>query len=66
MGIFVWYDIFDKTEQPWEAPSREEAFAEVNRLRALGAKNPGFWDTSEPWPFSEPDETLFVGYSYTF
>lgn len=56
MGIYVWWDVYDKTEQPWEAPSIEEAREEVLRHQSRGAKNAGFWDTSNPWPFDHASE----------
>lgn len=59
--IFVWSDVHDKSEQPWEAPSREEAWEEVRRLQRLGHKNAGYWDTSRPWPFDEREDPSLIG-----
>jgi hypothetical protein len=56
MSVFVWTDTRDKQEQPWEAPSRDEAFSAVRELQQDGCPYAGFWDTDEgPWPFGEKD-----------
>jgi hypothetical protein len=54
--IFVWSNVYDKTEQPWEAPSWEAARAEVCALQKAGHRFAGVWDIREPWPFGDEPE----------